>query len=691
MESGVLSGRSYPLGATVTPAGVNFSIFSTNATEIHLLLFDRADDAYPARVIKLDPETNRTFYYWHVFVPGLRAGQAYAYRAFGPHDPATGMRFDGSKVLLDPYAKAVASSRYERAAAARPGDNCAHALRALVVDPQDYDWQGDAPIGSLRRRAVIYELHVGGFTKHPSSGVAPARRGTFTGLIDKIPYLKSLGVNVVELMPVQQFDPHAAPAGRTNYWGYSPLAFGAPHNAYAVDSNPLGAVDEFRDMVKALHQAGIAVVLDVVFNHTAEGGVDGPTLSLRGLENVAYYIPGATKSDYANYSGCGNTVNANHSIVRRLILDCLRYWARDMHVDGFRFDLASALARGEYGEPLYSPPILWSIESDPMLASAMIFAEAWDAGGLQQVGSFIGDRFAEWNSHFRDDVRSFVKGDPGMVVHAGLRMTASPDLYPRTNRNVHRTVNFVTCHDGFTLNDLVSYNEKHNQENGENNNDGHNDNRSWNCGAEGPTDDPAIEALRLRQIKNFFTILFMSQGTPMLSMGDEIRRTQYGNNNAFNRDVPWNWFNWADTANHQGLLRFVHEMITFHNEVEVLHLKRYLNLGYHPTEPFVDFHGVELYQPDWGQDSRSFALTLCHPRADEQLHVILNAYWEPLTFALPPLGDGREWRRIVDTYQPAPDDIHPIAAARPVAAPRYSAGPRSAVVLLATPFHRLTR
>jgi glycogen operon protein len=688
MDAGVLPGRSYPLGATVTPDGVNFSVFSRNASEIHLLLFDRADDPYPARVIELNSETNRTFYYWHVFVPGLRAGQVYAYRAFGPYDPATGMRFDGSKVLLDPYAKAVASSRYDHAAACRPGDNCAHALRAVVVDPAAYDWEGDAPLGSPRRRAVIYELHVGGFTKHPSSGLAPARRGTFAGLIDKIPYLQSLGVNVVELMPVQQFDPHDTPAGQTNYWGYSPVAFFAPHNAYAVRGDPLGAVDEFRDMVKALHRAGIAVVLDVVFNHTAECGADGPTLSLRGLENNAYYIPGANKSEYANYSGCGNTVNANHSIVRRLIRHCLHYWVHQMHVDGFRFDLASALARGEYGEPLYSPPILWSIESDPMLAATMIFAEAWDAGGLHQVGSFVGDRFAEWNSHFRDDIRSFVKGDPGMVVRAALRMAASPDLYPRTDRDVRRTVNFVTCHDGFTLNDLVSYNEKHNQENGENNNDGHNDNRSWNCGVEGPADDAEIEALRLRQIKNFYTILLMSQGTPMLGMGDEIRRTQHGNNNAFNRDVPWNWFDWADTARHHGLLRFVRELLHFHNEVEVLHHKRYLNLGYHPTEPYVDFHGVELYQPDWGQDSHSFALTLCHPRADEQLHVILNAYWEHLTFALPPLGDGREWRCIVDTYQPAADDIHPIAAAPPVQGTRYTVGSRSAVVLLAMPFHR---
>jgi isoamylase len=554
---------SYPLGATVYPDGVNFCVFSKNCEAIELLLFDTADDPAPARVLRFDPLDNRTFYYWHMFVPGLRPGQLYAYRAYGPHDVAVGFRFDGWKVLLDPYALGtVMPSHYDRQAAVRPGDNCAVAMKSVVVDPHDYDWEGDLPLQLSYTHTVIYELHVRGFTIDPASGVTPAKRGTYAGLIEKIPYLKELGITSVELLPVQQFDPQDAPLG-LNYWGYSPIGFFCPHAPYSSDQSPLGPINEFRDMVKAMHKAGLEVILDVVFNHTAEGDQKGPTLSFKGLENRAYYILEKDRTYYANYSGTGNSFNANHAIPRRLILDCLRYWVSEMHVDGFRFDLASVMARDEWGTPMKSPPILWDIESDPVLSGTKIIAEAWDAAGLYQVGSFIGHRWAEWNGKFRDDVRRFVKGDTGMVAAVVQRLMASPDLYPQPDRKPNRSINFITAHDGFTLNDLVAYNERHNWANGENNNDGDKSSFSWNCGTEGPSDDPEINALRTRQIKNFFTILLISQGTPMITMGDEVRRTQHGNNNAYCQDNEIGWFNWADVPRHGEMFRFVQKMIQF--------------------------------------------------------------------------------------------------------------------------------
>ncbi|HMP43414.1 MAG TPA: alpha-amylase family glycosyl hydrolase, partial [Roseiflexaceae bacterium] len=411
MSSDLLPGQSYPLGASVRSGGVNFCIFSRNCTAMELLLFDRHDDPAPARVIRLDPAINRTFYYWHVFVHGIGAGQLYGYRAAGPFVPHEGLRFDQQKVLVDPYAWAVMyGENYRRSAAIEPGDNCAASIKSVVVDPRGYHWDGDRPLRQTYAGSVIYELHVGGFTRHPSSGVAPELRGTYAGLIEKIPYLQQLGVSAVELLPVQQFDPQDAPAGRSNYWGYSPIAFFAPHRGYSSRNDPLGPIDEFRDMVKALHRAGIEVILDVVFNHTAEGDQRGPTLSFKGLENRAYYMSDPQNpAGYANFSGTGNTLKANHSIVRRMIMDCLRHWVHHMHVDGFRFDLASVLARDDTSQPLANPPILWEIESDPVLADTRIIAEAWDAAGLYQVGSFIGHRWAEWNALFRDDVRRFVK------------------------------------------------------------------------------------------------------------------------------------------------------------------------------------------------------------------------------------------------------------------------------------------
>ncbi len=486
---------------------------------------------------------NRTYHYWHVFVPGLRQGQLYGYRVDGPWDPASGLRFDPGKVLLDPYGRGVAvPAGYSRDAARLPGDNASAAMKSVVVDSTDYDWEGDHPLCHPSARTIIYEMHVRGFTRHPSSGLSTEKRGTYAGLIEKIPYLQQLGISAVELLPVFQFDGQDAPRGLVNCWGYSPVSFFAPHSGYSSRQDALGAVSEFRDMVKALHRAGIEVILDVVYNHTAEGGHHGPTLCFRGFENDAYYILEQDRSRFANYSGTGNTLNANHPIVRRMILDSLRYWVREMHVDGFRFDLASILARDSSGQVLSNPPILWDIESEPALAGTKFIAEAWDAAGLYQVGSFIGDSWKEWNGRFRDDVRDFFRGDDDTVASVADGFLGSPAIYGHKQRDAEESVNFVTCHDGFTLNDLVSFNQKHNEANGEDNRDGGNDNRSWNCGVEGSSTDPRIEALRNRQVKNFLTVTMLSLGIPMIATGDEVRHSQFGNNNAYCQDNETSWF-----------------------------------------------------------------------------------------------------------------------------------------------------
>ena len=589
---------------------MNFSLFSRSATSVELLFFDREDDTRPSRVIPLDSSTNRTYHYWHVFVPGVEPGQIYGYRVEGPFDPARGMRFDRSKVLLDPYGRGVVVPKnYSRRAAEDEGDNAATAMKSVVVDPHRYDWEGDVPLKLPASRTIIYEMHVRGFTRHPSSGVAEERRGTFAGLIEKIPYLHQLGITAVELLPVFQFDPQDCPPGRVNYWGYAPVSFFAPHQAYSSRQDPLGPVDEFRDMVKALHRAGIEVILDVVFNHTAEGSHEGPTLSFRGLENSAYYILEPDRSRYANYSGCGNTLNANHPIVRRMIVDSLRYWVEEMHVDGFRFDLASILARDLSGHVMPHPPVLWDIESDPVLAGTKLIAEAWDAAGLYQVGSFIGDSWKEWNGRFRDDVRSFFRGEEGSVARLADRLVGSPEIYGHKEREAEQSVNFVTCHDGFTLNDLVSYNEKHNEANGEDNRDGMDDNRSWNCGVEGPTDDPAVEKLRNRQVKNFLTATMLSLGVPMILMGDEVRHTQRGNNNAYCQDNEISWFDWTLVAKHADLHRFVTLLIARRLQRNVEHERQRVSLNQLIQQARKAWHGARLNQPDWSAWSHSVALT----------------------------------------------------------------------------------
>jgi isoamylase len=650
MKGDVLPGRCHPLGSTVYPDGVNFSLFSRSCYSVELLLFDDPDDAHPLRLIRLDPKINKTFYYWHCFVPGIRAGQLYGYRVFGPFDPARGHYYDGQKVLLDPYTKAVAiGNNYDRVAGCKPGDNCSHAAKSVVVDPSDYDWQGDEPLRTDYKTSVIYELHVGGFTRNPNSGISEQKRGTYAGLIEKIPYLKELGITAVELMPVQQYDEQDAPPGLSNYWGYSPMAFFAPHAGYCSTDGRLSPLKEFRDMVRELHNAGIEVIVDVVFNHTAEAGHEGPTFCLRGIENTTYYIYNIEHRRYENYSGCGNTVNTNHSIVRRMITESLRYWVEHMHVDGFRFDLASVMARGEYGEPLEKPPILWSIESDPVLAGTKIIAEAWDAAGLFQVGSFIGERFAEWNSQFRDDVRRFLKGEEQTVSRISNRLLGSPDIYPQPERETNRSINFITCHDGFTLSDLVSHDHKHNEMNKEQNRDGNDYNISWNCGIEGPTDNRVIEGLRIRQIKNFITLLFVSQGTPMLLMGDEVRRDQRGNNNAYCQDNEISWFDWEGVKKHEGLLRFVQGLIRFSRSNSVFNLRNIPKPPYTDRDVNITWHGVRLNKPDFGDNSHSLALELKSNLEGEHVFIMLNAFWKPLTFELPKPDAGHAWYRVVDT------------------------------------------
>jgi len=687
-------GRPHPLGARVLAGGTGFSLYSRHAGRIDLLLYDDADDARPRRTITLDPAHHRTGNYWHAFVPGVGVGQVYAWRAHGPFDPARGHRFDPHKVLLDPYGRAVAiPSGWQRGAGAAPGPNDAFACKSVVADDQAYDWQGDRPLRRPFAQTLIYEMHVRGFTQHPSSGVPPPRRGCYAGVVDKIPYLLDLGVTAVELMPVFQYDPADAPPGRRNYWGYAPISFFAPHAGYGGSASHAGAgggaaalavLDEFRDMVRALHRAGLEVILDVVFNHTAEGDERGPTFGLRGLDNATYYLRDG-EGRYANHSGCGNTLNANHAVVRRLILDSLRYWVRVMHVDGFRFDLASILSRDEYGQPVVNPPLLWDIETDPVLAGTKLIAEAWDAAGLYQVGQFFGERWKEWNGRFRDDVRSFVRGEAGMVPRLADRLMGSPDLYGDRPREPAQSINFVTSHDGFTLEDLVSYDRKHNEANGEGNRDGSDDNRSWNCGAEGPTDDPRVLALRRRQVKNLLAINLLSLGTPMLLMGDEMRRSQRGNNNAYCQDNETSWLDWSLLERHAEIHRFVRGLVRIRNLRESVRKDHRLTLAELIERVNVQLHGVRLGEPDRADHSHSLAITATSLAGDLLMHFALNAWWEPLDFELPalPARASGGWLRVIDTAREPPHDLSDLEHAEGVVGPAHRVEPRSVVALFA--------
>jgi isoamylase len=683
-SSGEKNGISFPIGSTLSELGTNFSLFSRNCTGVDLLLFNSIDDISPARVIRLDPLRNRTYHYWHIFVPGIQKGQLYGYRINGPFDKAAGHRFDPGKVLLDPYARAVAvPEAYDRILLSQPGHQEIPSMKSVVVSLSEYDWEADTHPGISFAKTIIYEMHVEGITKNPNSGVAPEKRGTYSGLVEKIPYLKDLGITAVELLPVFQFDNQDSPTG-VNYWGYSPVSFFAPHHAYSQSKDPLKVLDEFRDMVKALHKAGIEVILDVVYNHTAECGETGPTFSLKGIDNSIYYILENDKSQYSNFSGTGNTLNANNPVVRRMIIDSLHFWVKEMHIDGFRFDLASILSRDEDGRPIENPPVLWDIESDPLLAGTKLMAEAWDAAGLYQVGSFIGDSWREWNGKFRDDVRSFMRSDNGTVSKFASRILGSPDVFGHENREAEQSINFIACHDGFTLNDLVSYNSKHNMANGEENRDGGNENFSWNCGIEGPSDDPVIEGLRSRQVKNYLALTLLSLGAPMILMGDEVRRTQDGNNNAYCHDDKIAWFDWDSLNKYADIHRFTKQLIKI-RLIRDSTLEEYsMTLMQMINRQLVTWHGVKLFQPDWTENSHSLAFTVKSLSGRMDMHFMVNAYWESLEFEVPEsIGDTHcMWKVWIDTSAESPGDIHELTEAPALTERKYNLCSHSLVVLI---------
>lgn len=686
-------GSRYPYGATPDAEGVNFSIFSRHATQVELLLFDHPDSPEPFQVILLDPEIHCTFFSWHVYVEHLPIGVCYNWRVDGKNynQIESGFHFDRHKALLDPWAKAVLDNHWQRAKASQPGDNHQHAMRSIVVS-DDYDWQNDYFDGRYLEQAIIYELHVGGFTRHPSSGVH--HPGTFRGLMDKIPYLQELGITHVELLPIMAFDeqdvpPTTAALGLRNYWGYSTHSFFSPHPRYCVNPRQGQHREEFRDLVKALHQAGIGVILDVVFNHTAEGGAGGPVINFKGYGNeMFYHLDPKDRRQYLDYTGCGNTVNANHPLVSRFITNCLEYWVNEMHVDGFRFDLASALARGENGEPLYHAPVLWNIEFSDALARTRLIAEAWDAGGLYQVGDFPGYRWMEWNGRYRDLMRRFVRGDHGLISEVATRLSGSSDLYGATGRLPLNSINFISCHDGYTLNDLVSYEQKHNQANGENNRDGHNDNLSWNCGHEGETSEEPIRRLRRQQAKNFFSLLLLSHGVPMLNAGDEVLRTQRGNNNAYCQDNALSWFDWTLTERNQDMLRFVQMLIALRKRHPALKRRRFLTGRQIPGMrlPDVTWHGEQLDQPLWDDPKASLLVYTLGglSEQEEDLHIMLNMAEREYHLPLPKI-PGRRWHRAMDTHLSSPEDI--LAPLEQPAVPdqHYGLAPRTIAVLESRP------
>ena len=659
----VAPGSPWPQGAQLVADGVNFALFSRHATQVSLLVFDAMDADQPFQVVVLDRTMNKTGDIWHVRLLGAGHGLLYGYRVEGPMQPERGHRFDREKVLIDPFATALVSAGpvdFGRICA--PGEpsppvtaESSPALFKGLVSRSSFDWGSDRPLHHAWSDLVIYEAHVRGLTAHESSGSrAP---GTFLGVIDKIPHLKALGINALELMPLQEFNPNELTRRNPetgerlkNYWGYNTIGFFSPHEGYGSRDYPGCQVDEFKAMVKALHEAGIEVLLDVVFNHTAEGDETGPTLSFRGLDNLIYYLLEDDRRYYKNYSGCGNTMNCSHPVVRNFILDCLRYWVVEMHVDGFRFDLASILGRDQQGHLVPDPPLLEQIAEDPILRDVKLIAEAWDAGGAYLVGRFPGERWSEWNGVYRDDVRRFWRGDPGMAGALASRICGSADIYEHNGKAPVHSINFVTCHDGFTLHDLVSYEAKHNLANGEDSRDGCSANYSANYGLEGPTDDPAILKLRQRQIRNFLVTLFLSRGVPMMLGGDEMGRSQGGNNNAYCQDNRVSWFDWRLTETHQELIRFVRELIALRRRFRVLSAARF----YRPDE--VSWLNPEGHSPDWASEPAIAGLIHSHDDG-QKLYLALNPSAEDILYQVPPAPPGRRWRRLIDTAIESPHDI----------------------------------
>jgi glycogen operon protein len=704
------AGNVLPMGAVRTETGVNFAVFSRHACAVTLILFENSEPGSPFHEIRLDPKRNKTGDIWHCHIRGLEAGAVYLYRADGPYAPEKGDRFNVNKTLLDPYAKALTSLEdwdLKACLGYDPADPLADLSysqiddsytqpRCIVVDDA-FDWQEDIPLNYPLRFSVLYETHVRGLTRHPSSAVE--HPGTYRGVIEKIPYLKDLGVTSLEFLPIQEFNEREIFAanprtGETlvNYWGYSTVAFFAPKASYAANKEPGGQVREFKEMVRELHRAGIEVILDIVFNHTAEGNERGPTFSLRGLDNRIYYMLDENRRYYKNYSGCGNTLNCNHPVVRGFIMDCLRYWVTEMHIDGFRFDLGSILGRDQRGNLMENPPMLEWIAEDPVLSSTKIIAEAWDAGGAYQVGWFPGGRWAEWNDRFRDDIRCFWRGDPKTIRHLATRLSGSSDLYLRDGRKPFHSINFVTSHDGFTLYDLVSYTGKHNDENGEENRDGSDNNSSANYGIEGPATNPAIANLRLRQMKNFITSMMVSLGTPMILGGDEIARTQRGNNNAYCQDNDISWYNWKFLEKNTSFYRFVKMMIAFRlRHPGFMRPEFYTGRdGNYNAIPDISWFDETGEIPDWENIGPCIAFRMDGSKAevsadqdDNDFFIMFNGAEKKAAFKIIPPPEGKCWMRAVDTFLPSPRDIlEPGSEESLENAVIYEAGSRSVVIFI---------
>ena len=676
--STILRGRPWPLGSSVSAHGVNFSVAAPGANRVELLLFESGEAASPCEVIDLESDRHRSGDYWHVELPGLQAGCRYGYRVFGPLAPG-GHGFHPGKVLLDPCARAIDGwSVYERGAATGASPNTDCCLKGVVCERDRFDFDAHPRPRHSWQNTVIYELHVGGFTKAEDSGVAPEHRGSLLGVIDKIPYLKSLGVTTIELLPVQAFDPQDAPPGRDNVWGYSPLSWFAPHQGYVCGDDPLQARDQMRALVAACHDAGLEVLLDVVYNHTTEGNGQGPTLSWRGFADRTYYHQN-DKGNYLDVSGCGNSIAAHQPISRELILESLRCWALELGVDGFRFDLGIALSRGEGLKPLDKPALFEAMEADPLLSELKLVSEPWDCGGLYRLNDFPAQRIGTWNGRFRDALRSFWKGDDDSTWALAQRLRSSPDLYDGKAASLGRSVNLLTAHDGFTLLDLVSFNGKHNLANGEDNRDGENHNTSWNHGVEGPTSDPAIRALRKRQQRNLLTTLLFARGVPMLLMGDEVGRSQGGNNNTWCQDTPLSWMIWSQAHCDTALLTYAQRLLKVRSQLAELINPLAAHSEPPPPAPSADttdqpetpaspappisapeglwrqWHGVELQKPDWASWSHCLAYSVQRGSEGAALWIGFNAYFKAMHFDLPE--PTSPWCRLIDTALTAGDDL----------------------------------
>ena len=702
-RSDVRRGSPLPFGTAEVEQGINFAFFSREATRVRLELFDTSLDAHPTRVIDLDPAHHRTGELWHVWVGGVGLGQLYAYRVDGPYEPMQGHRFNVHKLLLDPFATAITQLSHWDFGPARGDDSMtpdgpmvqsrlddAAAMPKCVFMCEHFDWQDDRPPRHSWGKTVIYETHVRGITVHPSSGVQYP--GTYRGLTEKIPYLEQLGVTAVELMPVQEFnsthvtgtDPQTGNP-LCKYWGYDPVAFFAPKGSYSSAGSSGQQKLEFKEMVRRLHAAGIEVILDVVFNHTAEAGERGPTLCWRGIANSIFYTLTEDKRSYIDYTGTGNTINANHPVVREFILSALRYWVLEMHVDGFRFDLASILGRDGVGRLLANPPLLEQIAEDPILRETKLIAEAWDAAGAYQVGSFSERRWAEWNGRYRDDVRRFWRGDAAMLGAFASRISGSADIYAKSGKGPECSINFLTCHDGFTLNDLVSFRHKHNAANGEGNRDGAEENFSENYGLEGHTEDPQIESVRKRQIKNFLLTLFISRGVPMLLGGDEFRRTQRGNNNAYCQDNETSWYDWRYLEQHQEIFQFAHDMMSLRRAHPILAREQFY------TEAEISWFNPSQGLPDWHDPQARQLACQIHEGAGDALYLMFNASAEPAAFDIPEPPEGVQWRVAADTYQEAPHGSSVAGTGPLFVKATYHLGPRASALLIAAPTAPLER